>query len=113
MNEAEKNELRQRLEVEMEASRKAIVRLEESSKPVAPDKALGRLTRMESLNDQGISGAALSQHRERLHKMEQAVAQIDRPGFGSCIACKQPIPHERLLALPESTLCVACAGRKR
>jgi DnaK suppressor protein len=111
MEQDDKTELRRRIDEELTACRRDIVRLEESARPVAPDKALGRLTRMESLNDQGISNAALSQKRERLYQLEKALEHIDRPGFGRCAVCGRAIPWERLMALPESTRCVTCAGR--
>ena len=111
MNKDQKKSLRQRMEEEISTCRSAIIRLEKSASPVAPDKALGRLTRMESLNDQGISLAALQQHREKLYKLEQALEQVNRPDFGDCAICGRPIPLERLMTLPESTKCVNCASR--
>ena len=111
MNEDEKKILQQRMVEEISTCHSAIQRLEKSASPVAPDKALGRLTRMDSLNDQGISHAALQQHREKLYKLEQALEQVNRPGFGDCAICGRPIPVERLMTLPESTKCVSCASR--
>ena len=111
MNEDQKSSLRQRMENEISTCRSEIKRLEKSASPVAPDNALGRLTRMESLNDQGISQAALQRHREKLYKLELALEQVNRPGFGDCVVCGCPIPVERLMALPESTKCVTCANR--
>ncbi|MGS2761853.1 TraR/DksA family transcriptional regulator [Sinomicrobium sp. M5D2P9] len=29
--------------------------------------------------------------------------------FGICIKCKKPIPMGRIMAMPQSTLCVHCA----
>jgi len=110
MNEQEKVTLRKRIEEDVAVCRQDIERLEESARPVAPDRALGRITRMESLSDQGISTAALRQNQERLYKLEQALEHIDRPEFGDCAVCGRPIPTERLMALPESTRCVACAA---
>jgi len=111
MDEDQKKLLRKRIEEEIATCRIAIKRLEKSASPVAPDKALGRLTRMDSLNDQGISHAALQQHREKLYKLGLALEQVNRPGFGDCVLCGRPIPTERLMALPESTKCVSCASR--
>ena len=99
------------MEKEISACQIEIKRLEKSASPVAPDNALGRLTRMDSLNDQGISQAALQRHREKLYKLEQALEQVNRPDFGDCAICGRPIPVERLMALPESTRCVTCASR--
>ena len=100
---------RQRIEKELEAVDRDIARFEESAAPVSPDKALGRLTRMESLNDQGIANVALGRAREKRFGLEKALERLDDPAFGSCMHCGMPIPVERLVALPESTLCVRCA----
>jgi DnaK suppressor protein len=88
-----------------------VERLEESAKPIAPDRALGRITRADGMNDQAVSSAALERNRARLYQLESTLDRIDRPGFGDCVACGRPIPVERLLALPESTRCVRCASR--
>lgn len=37
-----------------------------------------------------------------------ALARIDAGTFGSCERCGNPIPPERLEAIPTATLCVAC-----
>ncbi len=112
MDDIRKQELRERIEADIEQCRTSIRKLEDSSRPVAPDKALGRLTRMESLSDQGISSAGLNRARERLDQLERALEKIEQPGFGLCNHCGQPIPAERLMAMPESTHCVQCAGRR-
>ena len=103
-------ELRLRMETEREACRKEIIRLEKSAAPVAPDNALGRLTRMESLNDRGVSGAALENQKQKLFQLDRALEKVGTAGFGLCATCRQPIPLARLLALPESTRCVRCAS---
>ena len=109
MNADHLNAFRDRLESEIAECKEHIAQLEIDAAPVPPDSSLGRLTRMESLNDQGVSKAALLQAQERLYQLTQALAQVDTPGFGSCRLCRQPIPLERLLAIPESTRCVRCA----
>lgn len=96
------------IEDELLTVRERIAALEESSKALAPDKAIGRITRMDSFNDQGIHSAALSAAREKFFKLEQAMTNLDDQGFGHCVACGGAIPLERLLALPESTHCVRC-----
>ena len=84
--------------------------LEKLVQPVAPDNALGRLTRMEALNDKAVNEAALGQARERLHLLELALTRVYEKGFGVCTACEKPIPIERLLLMPQSTKCVECAS---
>lgn len=52
---------------------------------------------------------ALAQQIERhLQSIDQALQAADRGEYGICERCNQPIPPERLLALPEARLCVQC-----
>jgi len=110
MDESQQMEFRARIEAEMVEVQQDIDRLEESAAPVSPDKALGRLTRMESLNDQGISSMALGRAREKFYGLQKTLERLEDPAFGRCSLCSMPIPVERLLAMPESSRCVRCAG---
>ena len=112
MNPDELEKLKQNIEHEITAEKRLIVKLVETSKPVAPDNAIGRLTRMEAISSRGVSEASLNSARAKLAKLEKALGQVDQPGFGICIQCNNPIPHGRIMALPENTLCVPCAEKK-
>ena len=89
-----------------------IPQLEESSKPVPPDNAYGRLSRMEAINSKSISEAGLRSARSKLSRLESALRKIDDDDFGVCLSCDKPIPIGRILLVPESTLCVTCADRR-
>lgn len=43
-----------------------------------------------------------------LSKVEEALRRFERGTYGICEACGQPIPTERLEALPYATTCVKC-----
>jgi RNA polymerase-binding protein DksA len=47
-----------------------------------------------------------------LHKVENALARIERDEYGQCESCGNDIPTARLDALPYATLCVDCARRR-
>jgi DnaK suppressor protein len=79
------------------------------TQPIAPDNAIGRLTRMEAINSKSINEAALSKAQQTLSKMERALKMIYDPDFGLCRECEEPIPFARLMIVPESDLCVECA----
>jgi DnaK suppressor protein len=44
----------------------------------------------------------------RVVEIDAALARVDAGTYGNCESCGKPIPHARLEALPEATLCVAC-----
>ena len=79
------------------------------TQPIAPDNAIGRLTRMDAINSKSINESALSNSKQTLLKMERALTIIDGPDFGVCRECEEQIPFERLMIMPESDLCVQCA----
>lgn len=52
----------------------------------------------------------LDEHdRAALEAIEGALARIDAGTYGTCTACGEPIPAERLEALPATALCRPCA----
>ena len=111
MNEAEKEKLRARILDELVETRMKIAELEEAAKPVAPDKALGRLTRLEAMQDRSVAEPALNRAISEQTRLENALQNLVLPDFGVCKNCGESISMERLEALPQSTLCIACAGK--
>ena len=109
MNENEKGELKQKIYEEIKILKHLISSFLETSKPVSPDNAIGRLTRMEAISSQGISEASLNSSKAKLAKLEKALEKIDFYDFGICARCSNSIPHERIMLIPESVLCVLCA----
>lgn len=55
----------------------------------------------------------LAENAERLLDQDrQALARMDRGGYGVCEACQRPIDVRRLEAFPSATQCLTCkAGR--
>lgn len=76
--------------------------------PVAPDNAIGRLTRIDEIVNQGVNQTALTQAHAQIEKLKIALSRSDSDNFGVCESCLKPIPVPRLLAMPQASLCVAC-----
>ncbi len=111
MNPAERQELKRKIEEAIEAQKTLIISLSETSKPVAPDNAIGRLSRMEALNDRAVSEASLNAARHKQSRLETALGKVDQLDFGICVSCDNPIPPGRILLMPEATFCVPCAEK--
>ena len=47
----------------------------------------------------------------KLRALDHAIASAKAGTYGICEMCGQPIPEERLRVIPETILCVRCAGR--
>jgi len=112
MNPKEREELKKEIAGEIEAQKRLIASLEITSQPVPPDDAIGRLTRMEAISSKSISDASLNSARTKLVKLETALEKVDRPDFGVCIRCENPIPWGRIKVMPENALCVPCAEKR-
>lgn len=87
----------------------ALLQSDETTKPVAPDRAIGRLTRQEAIQSQQM--ALELQRRNKLHiqQIEGALQRIDNGTFGICVRCEEKIGERRLTARPETPLCLHCA----
>lgn len=48
--------------------------------------------------------------RRELQEIDAALGRIDNGSYGRCEACKGPIGNQRLTAMPEARLCVACSS---
>jgi DnaK suppressor protein len=88
--------------------REEIASLEAATRPVAPDNAIGRVSRMDAINNKAIGESRLNAARERLFKLEN-VLNMPPTQLGICDFCRQPIAPARLQAMPESATCIRCA----
>ncbi|WP_316897438.1 TraR/DksA C4-type zinc finger protein [Pseudodesulfovibrio indicus] len=109
MTERQKEEFIKFANEEMAALKAEIPRLEEQVKPVAPDNAIGRISRMDTIVNQSVAETQLSKARVRLARLQEAVKRVDDEDFGLCLDCGEPIPMARLKAMPETGHCVDCA----
>jgi DnaK suppressor protein len=110
MNDKQKEELKNKIAVEIENLTKQVENLKETVNPVKPDAAIGRLSRLDTMLNQGINKSSIAQSRQRILNLEDALNRLENdPFFGECEECGEDIPHVRLLALPESRFCVHCA----
>jgi DnaK suppressor protein len=64
----------------------------------------GDTMNVERERDLALSAQALA----AVEDIDKALAKIDAGTYGICERCGQPIPKERLRALPYAALCVAC-----
>jgi DnaK suppressor protein len=88
-----------------------IVDLKELTKPMAPDCAIGRVSRMDAINNNSVNEAALRNKEEKLNKLKLALEDIDKDDFQNCIVCGKEIPIQRLFIMPESRKCMRCASK--
>jgi len=104
----EKTQLRLQLESRASQLREMLDRPLEGS-AVAPDNAIGRLTRLDAMQAGYMTEALRRENAQELAAVGGALHRIDSDEFGMCRNCEEPIPFTRLAARPDAQLCVACA----
>lgn len=105
----DKTEIGQKLLDEISKTKLLIKEYKEMTQPVAPDVAIGRISRMDAINNKSITEAALRQSQEKLMNLQRVLSRIDEKDFGMCLKCHKQIPLGRILIRPESLYCVNCA----
>lgn len=86
-----------------------IAEYKDLTQPVEPDCAIGRISRMDAINNKSVTEASLRQAESKLKNLQRVLAKVGTSDFGICIKCGKPIPPARILYRPESLYCVNCA----
>lgn len=111
MTEKEKTELKKIIEEQISSVSEEIDELTELTKPVSLDASIGRLSRMDAINNKAINEMALRDKKQTLQKLERALERYEEDKLGTCLKCGNEIPFGRLKIMPYTTRCVQCAGR--
>lgn len=104
-----KAQIANRIKEEISSTEESIVKFRELTKPIAPENAIGRISRMDAINNKSVNEVALRKAELKLKNLYVALSKIDDPDYGSCLRCKNPIPIERIMLLPQAVFCVNCA----
>ncbi len=81
--------------------------------PVQLDQSsVGRLTRMDAMQQQAMAQSMLARTERRLRMLDAALARISAGAYGLCCECGNEIEPERLAADPAVVFCSEC-GRRR
>lgn len=105
-------EFRPRLEARRAELTRSIEEGRRADQPVSPDKAIGRLTRQDAIQQQQMAAELTRRHEQELLRVEYALRAIEAGTYGICQRCEEPIALARLDAMPYATLCVRCAERQ-
>ncbi len=88
-----------------------IIETEKMTQPIGPENAIGRVSRMDAINNKSVMEASLRSKVSKRNKLKMALTQVDKEGFGLCTRCKKIINPARLMFMPESTKCIHCADK--
>ena len=82
---------------------------DEALKTVELDQgAVGRLSRMDSLQNQSMAKGLRERESVRLAQIQGALRRLDAGTYGVCTECGNPVAAERLFVFPESGTCTDC-----
>jgi len=72
---------------------------------------MGRVSRINAIQQQKMAQATLRRHRQRLGRVEAAIERHDDDPeeYGPCFRCGEPIGYRRLKAFPDVVVCVGCS----
>ena len=106
----EKDQLIKIINSKIESINDDIIELEELIKPIPLDASIGRVSRMDAINNKTINEASLREKRKILKRLEIAIENSETKDFGNCSKCGNEIPFGRLEYIPHTTRCVGCVG---
>ena len=109
MTEGEKAELKKQINEDIQSLQGDIETLSKQIDPIAPDVAIGRLSRMDAIGEKSVKEALLRSTLEKVEKLKKTLDKIDGPDFGKCSVCGGDIAPARIVAVPESGKCIKCA----
>jgi DnaK suppressor protein len=78
------------------------------AQPVQLDQPIGRLTRIDAIQQQKMLEAHRRRSEIRLQQVNAALGAYGAHSYGICRGCKDPISWERLKARPEAPICLEC-----
>ena len=109
MDQNQRDDIRKQIEAAIEKTKVAIANYQDMAQPISPENSIGRVSRMDAINNKSVVEAALRKAQEKLSKLEMAIKKVDDDDFGICARCSNPIPIGRVMLMPESRNCVRCA----
>lgn len=73
-------------------------------------QAVGRLSRMDALQNQAMSLAQQNRRDQQARLLLEALVRIEEGEFGYCEDCGEDIAQKRLELNPAATKCISCAS---
>ncbi len=111
MNSQEKSNLLIEINKRLNIVKEQIIELKELCKPIEPDCAIGRVSRMDAINNKSINDIALKKKLIQYEGLKAALDNINNKNFGKCMVCGTEIPMGRILIMPENRKCISCSNR--
>lgn len=112
LTDLERGQLGEALAALLEELSQAVNLAEEGAKPVDLDQPIGRLSRMDAMQQQAMAKATRAKAKIRLAQVRLALEAMVGGEYGYCRRCEEPIGVGRLRSRPETPFCVECQGQR-
>ena len=109
MDKTQLKEIQQKLYKEIKSTQLKLDEYTELCKPIAPENSIGRISRMDAINNKSVVEAVLRETKNKMEQLQIMKNKINDANFGICAKCTQIIPFGRLMIRPHSKFCVNCA----
>lgn len=109
MDSTLEQEIRHKIQEKISQINEDMRTLKEHTEPQGLDSAIGRISRMDFINNRSINEAQIKKNEAKLRGLHNWLAKLGTADFGKCIRCGQEININRLLFMPESNHCINCA----
>ena len=86
--------------------------LAEDTVAISPDVSIGRLSRLDSMQQQQMALANKRRLEDERNPLFGAQRRIDAGSYGHCLLCHQDIARERLEYQPDAVMCVPCLQKR-
>ena len=111
LEESELTELREELERQLAKLKKSMTVTDEALEIVELDQsAVGRLSRMDSLQNQSLAQGLRERETVSLALIQEAIRRLDAGTYGVCTDCGAEVDFGRLLVFPEAATCAPPCG---
>ena len=108
---AQEQELRGALTALHQSLQQSLRSLAQASQIVDLGEPIGRLTRMDAMQQASMARANRSDAQARLQRVQAALQRFERDEYGLCARCEDDIGYARLKVRPEAVLCIDCQSR--
>ena len=101
-------EIEKNISKELNETLISINEYKELTKPISPENSIGRVSRMDAINNKSVMEESLRKLKLKYKKLKFIKTQTQKEDFGICLKCKKEIPLGRIMIIPESRFCVKC-----
>ncbi|TVR79887.1 MAG: TraR/DksA family transcriptional regulator [Chitinophagaceae bacterium] len=111
MNQEQREKLIERVEKKILFIKDDLIMLKKASKPISPENAIGRVSRMDAIQNKEITEVSIRNLEANLSNLEKLIELKDSDKLGLCLKCGSEIEFKRLFGFPESPYCMKCSNK--